>query len=69
VKYYYSLEEQLMRIAEETEFSLSKSPFEMNEAELDNAEKEASKYVIWVKDDEYIQWIPIKKSDGARIYP
>jgi hypothetical protein len=67
-KVYYPIEEQLERIAEETDFVLQKPTSEMNEDELLEAESEASKYVTWVEDDLYEQAVPMKKN-GVRIYP
>ena len=68
--YYYSIEEQLDRISEEVnEFSLNKPVDCMNEAELEEAEKEASKYVEWVEDKEYVQLVPKIKKTGRIIYP
>ena len=66
---YYSIEEQLERIAEETDFELKKPVYEMTDEELIEAENNASQYVEWVKDDEYIQLVPRKKSNGRMIYP
>ena len=67
-KIYYPIEEQLERIAEETDFVLQKPTLEMNEDELLEAESEASRYVTWVEDDLYEQAVPMKKN-GVRIYP
>ncbi len=67
-KVYYPIEEQLERIAEETDFVLQKPTSEMNEDELLEAESEASRYVTWVEDDLYEQAVPTKKN-GVRIYP
>ena len=67
-KVYYPIEEQLERIMEETDFVLQKPISEMDEYELLEAEKEAAKYVTWVKDEAYEQAIPMKKN-GIRIYP
>lgn len=67
---YYSIEEQLERINEEVEaFNLDKPADAMNEAELNEAEREAAKYVEWVKDDDYIQLVPKIKKTGRIIYP
>lgn len=68
--FYYSIEEQLERINEEVEeFNLDKPAEEMSEAELDEAENEAAKYVEWVKDEKYIQLVPKVKKTGWMIYP
>ncbi len=67
-KIYYPIEEQLERIAEETDFVLQKPASEMNEEELLDAEREAGKYVTWVEDPACEQAIPMKKN-GVRIYP
>lgn len=68
--FYYSIEEQLERINEEVEeFNLDKPAEEMSEAELDEAENEAAKYVEWVKDEKYIQLVPKVKKTGRMIYP
>lgn len=67
-KIYYPVEEQLERIAEETDFVLQKPTSEMNEDEMLEAESEASRYVTWVEDDLYEQAVPMKKN-GVRIYP
>ena len=67
---YYSIEEQLERINEEVEeFTLSKPADEMNEAELDEAENEAAKYVEWIEDEDYIQFVPKVKKTGKIVYP
>ena len=68
--FYYSIEEQLERINEEVEeFNLDKPAEEMSEAELDEAENEAAKYVEWVEDEKYIQLVPKVKKTGRMIYP
>ena len=68
--FYYSMEEQLERINEEVEeFTLNKPAEEMSEAELNEAENEAAKYVEWVEDKEYIQLVPKIKKTGRMIYP
>ena len=68
--FYYSIEEQLERINEEVEeFNLDKPAEEMSEAELDEAENGAAKYVEWVKDEKYIQLVPKVKKTGRMIYP
>lgn len=69
MKNYYPIEEQLNRIAEETEFELWKPVDMMTEEEISEAENDASQYVEWVEDDEYIQLVPRKKSNGVMIYP
>ena len=67
---YYSIEEQLERISEEVDgFNLRKPAEEMDEDELDEAEKEAAVYVEWVKDEEYEQLVPKIKKTGRKIYP
>lgn len=67
---FYSIEEQLERINEEVEeFSLDKPAEEMNEAELEEAENEAAKYVEWIEDEEYVQLVPKVKKTGRIIYP
>ena len=67
---FYSIEEQLERINEEVEeFSLDKPAEEMNEAELEEAENEAAKYVEWVEDEEYVQLVPKVKKTARIIYP
>jgi len=69
-KIYYSLEEQLERINEEVEeFSLRKPAEEMSEEELAEAEADASAYVEWVEDDEYVQAVPKIRKTGRLIYP
>ena len=65
---YYPIEEQLERIAEETDFELYKPVDEMTEKELLKAELEARNYVVWVEDKDYMQLIPMKKN-GVKIYP
>ena len=66
----YPLEEQLERIDEEVkEFCLSKPTYEMDDDELAEAEDDASLYVEWVEDDEYIQLVPRVKKTGKMIYP
>ncbi len=68
--FYYSMKEQLERINEEIdEFNLDKPAEEMNENELEEAENEASKYVEWVEDEEYVQLVPKIKKTGQIIYP
>lgn len=69
MKIYYTIEEQLDRIAEETDFELSKPVDMMTEEEIIKAENDASQYVEWVKDDEYIQLVPKSKANGKMIYP
>lgn len=67
---FYSIGEQLERINEEVEeFSLDKPAEEMSEAELEEAENEAAKYVEWVEDEEYVQLVPKVKKTGRIIYP
>ena len=68
-KIYYSIEEQLDRIAEETEFELVKPVDMMTEDEIIEAEHDASNYVEWVEDNQYIQLVPKKKSNGKMVYP
>ena len=65
---YYPIEEQLERIAEETDFTLEKPTSEMTETELLEAEKEAGRYVTWVDDEMYMQAVPMKLN-GTMIYP
>ena len=69
MKIYYPIEEQLERIAEETEFELWKPVDMMDEDEIREAANEAAMYVEWVEDEEYITLVPRKKSNGVMIYP
>lgn len=66
----YPITEQLERIYEEIEgFSLYKPAEEMTDAELEEAKKEASKYVEWVEDEDYEEPVPKVKRTGRIIYP
>lgn len=67
---FYPIEEQLERIHEEVkQFSIEKPVEEMTEEEIKEAETEASKYVDWVEDEEYIQLVPMVKKTKKMIYP
>ena len=67
---FYPMNEQLERIREEVEeFELDKPAVEMEVKELERAEQEAEKYVTWVKDPSYLQYIPMIKATGRKIYP
>ena len=65
-KLYYSIEEAINNVSSKLCLGL-KDANEMNEAELEEVEKEICKYVDFVEHPDYIQFVPKIKETGELI--
>lgn len=65
-KLYYSIEDVINNVSSKLCLGL-KDANEMNEAELEEAEKEICKHVDFVEHPDYIQFVPKIKETGELI--
>ena len=67
-KQYYPLEEAINNVYKALNIA-KKDAYKMTQEEFMKAEREIDKYVIWVKHDKYMQFVPRLIKNGELILP